>query len=73
MNNDNHDLSQRRPTGLPSGVYCDVISGELVDGRCTGKEISVDSQGYIDLFVPHDTDGVHQDSIVAIHVGAKLR
>lgn len=33
INNDYHPLVQRLPTDLPSGTYCDVISGNL-ESKC---------------------------------------
>ncbi|XP_014213120.1 alpha-amylase-related protein-like [Copidosoma floridanum] len=58
-------LSQRLKVCVAKGTYCDVISGELRDGRCTGKSIKVDENGTAHIQIrPRDEDGV-----VAIHVG----
>ncbi|KAK7796337.1 hypothetical protein U0070_010074, partial [Myodes glareolus] len=38
-------LSKTLQTGLPAGTYCDVISGDKIDGKCTGTKVSVGSDG----------------------------
>ncbi|KHJ93840.1 alpha amylase, all-beta domain protein, partial [Oesophagostomum dentatum] len=38
-------------TSLPSGQYCDVWSGYLKDGRCTGKTITVNNGNDASLFL----------------------
>lgn len=60
-------ISQNMQTCLPSGTYCDVISGELSNGSCTGKSVTVggDGYGYIDLSDSED------DGVLAIHINAK--
>ena len=55
-------------TGLPQGQYCDVISGSLDQGRCTGKTITVQGDGRAQLSISNSDE----DPMVAIHVGAKL-
>ncbi|XP_015513629.2 alpha-amylase isoform X1 [Neodiprion lecontei] len=68
FNLDRQDLKQTLQTGLPAGTYCDVISGSLKDGRCTGKIITVNSDGtaYIEIL------NSEEDGVLAIHVNAKL-
>jgi alpha-amylase len=68
INNDDHLLSARLQTGLSQGMYCDVISGNIENGQCTGKVVVVDSSGNADIQVPHDVD----DPMLAIHWSAKL-
>lgn len=60
-------IDQSLQTGLPAGTYCDVISGELVNGSCTGKTVTVgnDGYGYIPLSDSED------DGVLAIHVNAR--
>lgn len=62
------DLIQTLQTGLPAGVYCDVISGGLENGACSGKSVTVnsDSTAYIELGAAED------DGVLAIHVNARL-
>lgn len=52
------------PTGLAAGTYCDVITGALVDGACTGPAVTVRADGTAHLVVP-------AGGAVAIHVGAR--
>jgi alpha-amylase len=69
MNNQwGRDLKQRVSTDLPNGTYCDVITGELKDGRCTGKTVTV-ADNQVDVEIKWSkTD----ERILAIHIGAKL-
>ncbi|OFZ54057.1 MAG: ATPase [Bdellovibrionales bacterium RIFOXYC1_FULL_54_43] len=55
-------------TGLPSGSYCDVISGDVSpDGRrCTGPTIFVNEYGWAQI-------SVGPNNAVAIHGGARPR
>jgi len=54
--------------GLAPGLYCDVISGNKENGRCTGKVITVDMLGRVGVFISN-TD---PDPMIAIHVESKL-
>jgi len=67
INNDDWALNQHLQTGLPPGVYCDVISGNLENGACTGKTITVNADRGAQFNVPNDSDPV-----IAIHINAKL-
>ena len=67
-NDDDSQLNQWLPTGLPQGQYCDLISGNLDQGRCTGKTISVQGDGRAQFSISN-TD---VDPMVAITVDAKL-
>lgn len=42
-------LSAKLQTGLPPGIYCDIITGDLINGNCTGKSVVVDAQGFISI------------------------
>ncbi|CAK9827439.1 Alpha-amylase-related protein [Anthophora retusa] len=68
INGDKYDLKATLMTCLPAGQYCDVISGSLVNGRCTGKVVNVqnNSNAYVEI-TQQDYDGA-----LAIHVQAKL-
>lgn len=68
FNGNNWDLKQRLHTCLPAGVYCDVISGALLNGKCTSKTVVVDDWGYADIVLGAD----EFDGVLAIHVNAKL-
>ncbi|XP_076240165.1 alpha-amylase 1-like [Calliopsis andreniformis] len=69
FNGDNWDMKVTIRTSMPAGTYCDVISGSLENGRCTGKVVTVQSNGnvYIEI-LKNEMDGV-----LAIHRNAKLR
>lgn len=59
------ELSRDFQTSLPAGTYCNVMTGELDSGRCTGDTVEVGDDGKFNATVP-------TDSGVALHVGAKL-
>ena len=52
-------------TGLPQGTYCDVISGNYVNGHCTGGNVTVASNGHAHFNI----DSASTDPVVAIHIG----
>lgn len=56
-------------TGLPPGMYCDVISGELTEAGCTGKLVTVgnDRKAYIEILAGE------QDGVLALHIGVSVR
>lgn len=51
-------------TNLAAGTYCDVISGSMADGSCTGKSVVVNDDGtaYLEIL---DSD---YDGVIAIHI-----
>ncbi|KAG5877500.1 hypothetical protein JTB14_028909 [Gonioctena quinquepunctata] len=62
------DLKQNLQTCLPSGKYCDIISGELVHGSCSGKIVEVDGNGRASIsMLSGDKDGV-----IAIHENSRI-
>ncbi|XP_026669761.1 alpha-amylase-like isoform X2 [Ceratina calcarata] len=68
FNADQYDLNTNLKTCLPAGQYCDVISGSLQNGKCTGKTVNVQQNGEARIEIPKGAD----DGVLAIHVGAKL-
>ncbi|KAL3280418.1 hypothetical protein HHI36_017900 [Cryptolaemus montrouzieri] len=52
---------------LPEGEYCDIISGDLMNGQCIGKTIKVHQNGRAHV-VLNDNES---DGVIAIHVKAK--
>ncbi|KAH8248637.1 hypothetical protein KR032_001635 [Drosophila birchii] len=68
FNNDNYDLNSSLQTGLPAGTYCDVISGTKNGSSCTGKTVTVGSDGRASITIGNSED----DGVLAIHVNAKL-
>lgn len=63
FNNEKFDLKRSLFTCLESGVYCDVISGDLVNGKCTGKTIRVNQNHHADIEI-RTTD---EDGVIATH------
>ncbi|XP_012251588.2 alpha-amylase A-like [Athalia rosae] len=68
INADSRSLRENLQTCLPAGIYCDVISGKLENGSCTGKTVTVNQDGtaYIEISTS-DYDGV-----LAIHRNSKV-
>ena len=61
---DSSHMNANLQTGLPSGTYCDVISGNYENGRCTGGTVHVGGDGRAHF----DIDGNSEDPVVAIHI-----
>ncbi|XP_013389804.1 pancreatic alpha-amylase, partial [Lingula anatina] len=68
INNDGNGLDATLQTGLPAGLYCDVISGDFVNRGCSGHTISVDGSGIAHISISNSAE----DPFIAIHVGAKI-
>lgn len=64
----NNNLVQQVQTTLAPGRYCDIISGEVRDGGCTGKELVVGNDGKVSVDIKADD----QFSTVAIYSGSKI-
>lgn len=64
----NGNISRKFQTRLPIGIYCDVISGNLVKGTCTGKTVEVEKDGTAFVQIPSQ----NEDGVLAIHVNARL-
>jgi len=67
INGDKFDLKQTLFSCLQPGTYCDVISGNLENNRCTGKSVKVDKNGmaYIEILT------MEEDGVLAIHEKVK--
>ncbi|KAJ7401465.1 pancreatic alpha-amylase [Pitangus sulphuratus] len=68
FNNDDWNMSVYLQTGLPAGTYCDVISGQKENNKCTGKQVYVSGDGKANFQINTDAE----DPFIAIHVDAKL-
>ncbi|XP_032752542.1 alpha-amylase 1-like isoform X3 [Rattus rattus] len=68
FNNDDWVLSTTLQTGLPAGTYCDVISGDKVNGNCTGLKVNVGSDGKAHFSISNSAE----DPFIAIHADSKL-
>jgi len=69
INNEDFDFSGSFKSALPGGEYCDIISGKLENGSCTGGTVNVAADGTVNIFVP----GGSEDKVVAIHVEAMAK
>jgi len=68
FNLEGNAMNAHLQTGLPQGTYCDVISGNLENGKCTGGSVHVGGDGSAQVNVCSNCD----NPMVAIHVGAKV-
>ncbi|XP_065082523.1 alpha-amylase A-like [Ochlerotatus camptorhynchus] len=63
------DLDQIMQTCLPAGKYCDVITGKVNEGVCTGYTIEVDTNGLARIYVA----AFGGYGVLAVHVGARIQ
>uniref|UniRef100_I3KQC8 alpha-amylase n=1 Tax=Oreochromis niloticus TaxID=8128 RepID=I3KQC8_ORENI len=68
FNNEDWDLDVTLNTGMPGGTYCDVISGQKEGSRCTGKQVTVGSDGRAHFWI----SSRDEDPFIAIHADSKL-
>lgn len=68
INLEKGDLNQKLHVCLPSGTYCDVISGDLINGSCTGKKVQVDQNGDAHIEIRHD----EFDAVLAIYRNVRM-
>ena len=68
INNDNYAMDMNLQTGMTAGAYCDIISGNKENGRCTGKTINVNSDGTAKIYIGY----YEEDPVVAFHAESKL-
>ncbi|PIK39916.1 putative alpha-amylase 2B [Apostichopus japonicus] len=68
INNEDTLLCETLQTGLPVGDYCDIISGDIRDGHCTGVVINVNKVGYATFVIEPD-----ETPMVAIHIHSKAK
>ncbi|XP_070797201.1 pancreatic alpha-amylase-like [Pituophis catenifer annectens] len=68
FNNDDWNLTATLQTGLPEGIYCDIISGQKEGNGCTGINIQVHGDGTADFKISNFAE----DPFVAIHTKSKL-
>ncbi|XP_022813824.1 alpha-amylase 4N-like [Spodoptera litura] len=65
FNTEKSELNEEVQTGLPAGVYCDIISGQKEGSVCTGKNVTVSSTGAAVITLSGTGEELH----LAIHVG----
>ncbi len=65
INMENSTLDQTLNTGMPAGVYCDIISGDYdaTSKSCSGQTIEVDANGFADFTI-------YNNNASAIHINA---
>lgn len=64
LNNEPFDMNITLFTSLPSGEYCDIIAGNVVENdRCTGPKLIVDENGKAQIHVSINV------GVLAIHIG----
>ena len=68
INNENFGMDVTLQTGLPSGNYCDIISGNKINNSCTGKTFNVNQDGTLRVLIKY----YEEDPIIAIHLESKL-
>ncbi|KAJ8274425.1 hypothetical protein COCON_G00090500 [Conger conger] len=68
FNNDDWPLDMTLNTALPGGTYCDIISGQKEGNHCTGKQVTVGSDGQAHFRI----NNMDEDPFIAIHVDSKL-
>ncbi len=64
FNTDGGSLTRTFSTSLAAGTYCDVITGRLADGGCTGRSVTVGTNGTF-------TATVGANRSLALHVDAR--
>lgn len=65
FNNSDDTITQVYHTCLPQGQYCDIISGELSQGECTGTVINVEANGDAEITLA-------KNSVVALYIPSKV-
>ena len=68
INNDAYTMDVWLKTGLPGGTYCDIISGNKLNGYCTGEMINVNADGTVKINIRNNKE----DPMIAIHAESKL-
>lgn len=66
FNNEPYELNRTLFTCLPPGIYCDSITGRLVNGKCTGAQVEVNENGEANIRVA-------PVNVLAIHIGVKIQ
>jgi alpha-amylase len=70
LNNDDATVwNMTFTTGLPAGVYCNVVHGGLSGGKCTSDTVTVNSSGQATLSIPTNSSGTALVPAVAIYTG----
>lgn len=68
INNEDYAMDVTLQTGMAGGAYCDIISGNKINGSCTGKTINVNSDGTVKIYIKY----FDEDPVIAFHAESKL-
>lgn len=66
---DNAGLNHNFSTGMPAGIYCDIIHADFnfATGACSGATVNVDGNGNANISVnTHDAVAIHGGAIVGV-------
>lgn len=66
FNIESYELNMKLFTCMPSGIYCDIITGEMVNGKCSGNQVVVDENGEAVIRI---APGI---GVLAIHIRVKI-
>lgn len=65
FNNEPTELNVKLFTCMPSGDYCDIITGNKKNGECSGTTLTVDENGEAQIVVASNV------GVLAIHIGVR--
>lgn len=68
FNGESGNLDVTLQTGMPEGIYCDIISGNKIGNSCTGATVTINSARKGHLFLAGDAP----DGVLAIATWSKL-
>lgn len=63
FNNEPFEMNVKLFTSLPTGEYCDIITGNAENGKCTAVKVLVDENGEAEIRVAVNV------GVLAIHIG----
>jgi alpha-amylase len=71
---ENAPVTETFSTGLPAGTYCDVISGGVSAGTCTGRSVTVNAAGQATVTVPAlGAVGIDVNAMATAAAGGSVR
>lgn len=62
------DINENLTTRIADGTYCDIMTGNLVDGQCTGRSVTV-ANGKVQLQMSSNAAEI----VLAFHVNSKQK
>lgn len=64
FNNERTIMNVTLPSCLPPGLYCDVVSGSMINNSCSGKSFQIDGINGIRI-------ELNSNGILALHTGVR--